>query len=466
MAGGTGRIDARAPSGRGETAAAGTGAGHLAVDPLTGLATRQTLVQHLRSLLAGSQQAPPAAFLVAINLDRFRAINALHGNPAGDQALCLTAERLRSGVRDGDLAARLGADEFAVITASPTLAVDEAEAMASRLVQLVQQPLTVGDAIIRLHARAAVIPLGPPRQTADDTLRDLDAALRQAKQLGPGTVAVPEPSLLLAAMRRYTLIEQLRQAIEENQFVLHYQPIVRLSDRRMVGAEALLRWNHPSDGLVASAAFLPALEDSGLIAELGLWVVREAVREIENWQVLYGREIVDWVAVNLSSRQLDDPARLLAAFRAIQDSGFSLRRLRVEVPAGICVRDTALLAELRELEIGIDADDFGTGGGSLALPWELPLDMIKLDGQLVAGIGRDEDDRLLRGLLDIARIHGAPIAAGGIETEAQHEFLQRNGCGFGQGYLFSEPMDGALLGAYALTHAIEPRHPAPPRLVG
>src|SRR5579872_2404117 len=248
MAGGIGQNEAIASAGRVELDPAGRSGARLAPDPLTGLATRQALVQHVGTLLAQTA-VPSSAFLVAINLDRFRAVNALHGERAGDQVLCATAERLRSAVRDGDLVARLAADEFAVL-ASSTASAAEAEAMGVRLVQLVQQPLTVGDAIVRLRARGAIIPLGPGSHKEGELLRDLDAALRRAKALGPGAVAVPDLSLLAATTRRYVLIEQLRQAIEEGQFVLHYQPVMRLADRRMVGAEALLRWNHPSDGLV------------------------------------------------------------------------------------------------------------------------------------------------------------------------------------------------------------------------
>ena len=466
MAGGIQQTEQLKPARQEEMAPASVGAGDLTADPQNGLATRQALVQHLRLLLAEPASSRHPSFLAAINIDRFRAVNALHGEATGNQVLSATAERLRSAVRDSDLVARLDADEFAVL-ASPMASPAEAEAMASRLVQVVQQPLAIGDATIRLRARAAVISLAAVDRKEDDFLRDLDVALRRAKDLGPSAVVVPEPSFLLAARRRYAMIEQLREAIDEGQFVLHYQPVVRLADRRMVGVEALLRWNHPSDGLVSSAAFLPALEESGLIVEVGLWVVREAVREIETWHVLYGRDIVDWVALNLSPRQLNDPGRLLAAFRAIHDSGFSLRRLRVEVPTSACIGDAALIAELRELDVGITVEGFGATSGSLALPFDLPLDMIKLDGRVIAGIGRDEDDRLLRGLLDIARIHGATIGASGVETDAQCEFLRQNGCGLAQGYLFCEPMDGALLGAYALTHASEPSHPPPPpRLAG
>jgi EAL domain-containing protein (putative c-di-GMP-specific phosphodiesterase class I) len=252
---------------------------------------------------------------------------------------------------------------------------------------------------------------------------------------------------------------QLRRAYDNGEFVLHYQPVLRLVDGRLVGAEGLLRWNNPSEGLVTCASFGPVLGETGLIAELGNWVVRETVRQVERWDALYGRDIVDWVGVNLSPRQLDHPRRLLETLRAIDAAGFSLRRLCLEIPAAAFTprfdRGAAILGELRGLGVRLAIDDFGTGH---AWPDDLRReapDAVKIDGQFIAGVGTAEGETALQALFMIARLYDAEIIAEGIETPAQRDYLRQIGCALGQGYLFAEPMDGALFGTYALTHAVE-----------
>ena len=244
--------------------------------------------------------------------------------------------------------------------------------------------------------------------------------------------------------------------------MLHYQPILRLGDNRMAGAEALLRWNHPSEGLVASAAFLPLLEETGLIVEIGCWVVREAVRQIESWRLLYGRDVIEWISVNLSERQLDDASPLLATLRGIHDDGLSVHRLKLEIGETAFMRNPesirVVLAELDRLGISVVVDDFGTAHSALNSLEHYPVDTIKLDAGFTTRIGTAEGENLAQALLNIARAYDAAIIAEGIETVAQRDFLHAGGCGFGQGYLFAEPMDGALFGAYALT-----RRPAPTR---
>jgi len=280
-----------------------------------------------------------------------------------------------------------------------------------------------------------------------------------------------EPALTRTATRRYSLAEQVRRASDNGELLLHYQPILRLNDSRMVGAEALLRWNHPSEGLVTSGAFLPLLEETGMIVEVGCWVIREVVRQIESWRLLYGRDIIDWVSVNLSARQFDDPSALLATLRGIYEGGFSLRRLRLEITETGFMRNPkvtrAVIEQLDALGIQIAIDDFGTGYSSLNSLHTYPVDMIKIDAEFIARIGTADGEKLAHALLNIARTYDATIIAEGIETAAQRDFLQASGCGLGQGYLFAEPMVGALLGAYALTRATNTDSaPAQKRLTG
>ena len=438
-------------------------------DPLTGLADRHQFARRLRELLSDPDPERRAVVVFAVNLDSFRNLNTLHGFAIGDEVLKIIAERLVSGTRSRhlgeegaaargrDLVARLGADEFGIICSPRRCHKAEAEAFAARLPRIVQSPIAIGAQSLRLTASIGFITTTPAHREADDALRDLDLALQQAKALGPGKVSAWEPALTRAATRRYSLAEQLRRAFDNAELALHYQPILRLSDNRMVGAEALLRWNHPSEGLVASAAFLPILEETGLIVEVGAWVIREAVRQVESWRLLYGRDIIDWVSVNLSARQFNDPSALLATLRGIYDCGFSVHRLKLEITETAFMRNPevtrAVLAQLDALGIHVAIDDFGTGYSSLNSLRHYPVDTIKIDAEFIAQIGTADGEKLAQALLNIARTYDAAIIAEGIETAAQRDFLHAGGCGFGQGYLFAEPMDGALFGAYALTHA-------------
>ena len=258
---------------------------------------------------------------------------------------------------------------------------------------------------------------------------------------------------------------QLRQAFDNGEFVLHYQPVVRLADTRMIGAEALLRWRHPRDGLLAPAAFLHVLEETGLIVEVGCWAIQEAARQIDGWHELYGREMIDWVSVNVSPRQFDDPAPLLATLRDMHDRSLAVHRLKLEITETTFMRNPevthTVLADIRKLGIRIGIDDFGTGYSSLSMLRQYPVDTIKIDAEFVQQIGTAQGDELTRALLNIARMYGAAIVAEGIETAAQRDFLRAADCGFGQGYLFGQPMDGALLGTHALTSASPAALPLP-----
>jgi len=443
-----------------------------APDPLTGLADRHQFARRLHELLSDPDPERRAVTVFALNLDNFRDLNTLHGLSVGDEVLKIIAERLvlgtrsrhlgeeRAPVRGRDMVARLGGDEFGVICGPPALSQADATAFAVRLPRIVRSPIAIGAKSLRVTASIGFTTTSavPAHREADDVLRDLDLAVRQAKALGPGKAFAWEPALTRTAIRRYSLAEQVRRAFDNGEFALHYQPILQLSDARMVGAEALLRWKHPSDGLVASAAFLPLLEETGLIVEVGCWVIRETVRQIESWRVLYGRDIIDWVSVNLSARQFDDPSALLATLRGIHESGFSLRRLRLEITETTFMRNPeitrSVLAQLDALGIQVAIDDFGTGYSSLNSLRHYPVDTIKIDAEFIAQIGTADGDKLAHALMNIARAYDAAIIAEGIETAAQRDFLAASGCGFGQGYLFAEPMAGALLGAYALTRAV------------
>jgi diguanylate cyclase (GGDEF)-like protein len=445
---------------------------HDGSDRLTGLAGRHSFMAEARAVLAaGAGRRQTAMFL--LDIDNFKGVNDLYGAGIGDGVLKIVANRLLSGTRsrvpgragrraprrDADLVARLGADEFGIILGSGSLTLADAEAFARRLLQLVANPVMIGDECVRLSASIGYILTSPTHRTEDDALRDLDVALQEAKARGPNNAKAWEPSLTSTVGRRLALLDQLRRALEENEFVLHYQPIHRLSDKRVVGAEALLRWNHPSDGLVPPAAFLPVLEESGLIVPVGCWVLREVVRQMQTWQMLYGRDILDWVSFNASARQFNDPSLLLQTLNEINASGFALDRLKIEITESAVMRNPeitrAVLTELQELGLRIAIDDFGTGYSALGVLRHYVVDTIKIDRGFTARLDTPDGKELVLALLKIARIYGADVVAEGVETVAQAEILRAADCGYAQGYLFAKPMDGSFFGAYALTHLVE-----------
>ncbi|MGE5270476.1 MAG: putative bifunctional diguanylate cyclase/phosphodiesterase [Thiohalocapsa sp.] len=453
-------------------------------DRLTGIAGRDRFLARLKSALAadapivgagggarGAAGGGVAAFL--IDIDDFQSINDLYGTRVGDGVLRTIASRLLTGMRSAaapaaasrgagarepDLVARLGADEFGIVLGGPPATMASAEAFARRLLRLVATPVVVGDQRIRLTANVGFVVTGATHRSEDDVLRDLHVALQEAKERGPNSAQAWEPALTSTAGRRLIMLNQLRRALEEGEFVLHYQPILRLADNRVVGAEALLRWNHPSEGLMPPNDFLPLLEESGLIVPVGCWVIREVVRQIEVWRTLYGRDMLEWVSVNVSARQFNDPALLLATLSEIDAGGFALERLKLEITESSVMRSPettrAVLGQLQQLGIRVALDDFGTGYSALGALRHYAVDMIKIDRDFTSRLDSDHGRELMSALLKIARIHGALVVTEGVETEAQRAALRDSGCDFGQGYLFAKPMDGSVFGAYALTHLV------------
>jgi predicted signal transduction protein with EAL and GGDEF domain len=443
-------------------------------DPLTGIAGRSSFLVRVRSALEASDAAGPGTAMFLLDIDNFKGINDLYGARVGDAVLKTVATRLVTGTRSrarfaggtpaspgpahADLVARLGADEFGIVLGRATGPAD-AEAFARRLLQVVGAPILAGEQRIRLTASVGHLITGPAQRSEDDVLRDLDVALQEAKVRGPSSAKPWEPALTSAMGRRLGMLDQLHRAVDEDEFVLHYQPILSLKDGRVVGAEALLRWNHPSDGLIPPVVFLPLLEESGLIVPVGCWVIRDVVRQMQVWHMLYGRAMVDWVSVNVSPRQFNDPTPLLATLSEINEGGFALDRLKMELTESAFMRSPEMargvLSELRGLGIRVALDDFGTGYSALGALRQYTVDTIKIDCDFTARLDTVEGKELVLALLKIARIYGAEVVAEGVETAMQRDSLREAGCGFGQGFLFAKPMDGRFFGAYALTHLVE-----------
>ncbi|HEX3863639.1 MAG TPA: EAL domain-containing protein [Stellaceae bacterium] len=449
-----------------------------APEPQSDIATPEAFAQCLRNSLTrpDASASAPGIAVFAIHLGNLRNIGNLHGMAVGEQACRVTAERLLAALRsrfsgdegaamgrDGDIVARLGPDQFVVTCGAPAPVHSEIEALATRLLRTVQDPIVIGGRALRLTPSIGFVIAGDEHHSTNRLLRDLDLALQQAESIGPGRVVAWEPALTSAATRRYTLGEQVRRAFDNGEFVLRYQPIVRLCDERMVAAEALLRWNQPSNGLAEPATFLPMLDETGLTAELGCWVVRKTINQVESWRLLYGRNIVDWISVNLSAHQFHDLAPLLATVRGLHRGGLPVHRLKFDIAETTLMRrpeiSRATLVEFAELGVRVAIDDFGTGHSSPTGLQPLPIDAIKIDGDFIAQTGTSEGNRLVRALIDLAQLYNTTIIAEGVETAEQRDVLRGAGCNLAQGYLFAQPMSGAKFGAYALIHAANADRP-------
>jgi diguanylate cyclase (GGDEF)-like protein len=413
--------------------AANGNAGQATPDRLTGIAGREAFLGRLRTALP-TDGAPRATAMFLLDIDDFKGINDLYGTRVGDRVLKTIAARLLTGIRSrptplgrserpvaplgADLVARLGADEFGVILGNATPTSADADAFARRLLQLVAAPIIVGDQRIRLTANVGYMITGAVHRGEDDVLRDLNVALQEAKLRGPNNAKSWEPTLTSSVGRRLALLDELRRALEENEFVLHYQPIVSLTDQRVVGAEALLRWNHPTEGIVPPKDFLPLLEESGLIVPVGCWVIREVVRQMQVWQMLYGRDMLEWVSINVSARQFNDPSLLLATLSEINDSGFPLDRLKLEITESAVMRSPevtrTVLGELQDIGIRVALDDFGTGYSALGALRHYSVDTIKIDRDFTKRLDTDDGRELVLALLRIARIYGAAVVAEGV----------------------------------------------------
>jgi diguanylate cyclase (GGDEF)-like protein len=442
-------------------------------DILTGLAGRHRFMASIAAALTPGRNGHRATAVFLLDIDNFKGINDLHGTSVGDSVLKTVANRLLIGTRsrsaatatgrslrnEGDVVARLGADEFGIVLGGTAPNLADAGAFARRLLQLIIDPIVVGEQRVRLTASIGFLTTSPAHVSEDAVFRDLDAALQEAKARGPNNTQVWEPALTSTVGQRLAMLDQLRQALDEGEFTMHYQPILRLSDSRIIGAEALIRWNHPTDGLIPPNAFLPVLEDSGLIVPVGSWVMREVVRQMRIWQMLYGRDVVDWISINVSPRQFNDPPLLLSTLTEIGDSGFPLNRLKIEITESAIMRNPettrSVLSDLHNLGIRVAIDDFGTGYSALGTLRHYPVDTIKLDRSFTSRIDTDDGNELVMAMLRIAKIYGADVIAEGIETAVQRDILQGAGCGFGQGYLYAKPMAGSFFGAFALTHLVQ-----------
>jgi diguanylate cyclase (GGDEF)-like protein/PAS domain S-box-containing protein len=412
-------------------------------DALTDLPNRLLLRERLAIAVAGADASRPHVGLLFLDLDEFKSVNDTFGHGVGDAVLKMVAERLRSCILPGDLAARLGGDEFAVLLPGMR-APEDAEIVADRIMAVMQPSFGVAGHQLRVRTSVGIAVAGDDR-LADDVLRDADTAMYAAKGMGKARWATFRPAMHDAVHDRLTMENDLRAALDRDEFVVHYQPIVRLADRRVVGLEALVRWQHPQRGLVPPLEFIPLAEATDLIVPIGALVLRDACRAAVRFQ-RYGTtdNFPFGMSVNISARQLLDPGIETLVADALAETGLPARALWLEVTETVLQADADLVGRrisgLKELGVNVALDDFGAGYTSLAYLRHFSVDGLKIDRGFVKDLGSDRSAvALVRAILGLSRDLGLYVVAEGIETVAQAELLVANGCYLGQGFLFARP---------------------------
>ncbi len=416
-------------------------------DSLTRLPNRRLLLDRLQQALAVSARNGRHGALLFLDMDHFKTINDTQGHAMGDQLLIEVARRLQNCVREGDSVARLGGDEFVVVLEELSSEADEAatqtELVAEKIRSELGQPYILKDYECLSTVSVGISLFSGHPESAENLLMHADVAMYQAKTAGRNAIRFFDPQMQTALEARAALEKDLRRALEKQQFRLYYQIQVD-SLRRPLGAEVLLRWEHPERGLVAPEHFIPAAEETGLIVPIGLWVLQTACAQLKEWQNdALTRDLT--LAVNVSAKQFRHADFVAQAQRVLLESGAKPSHLKLEFTESTVlenVEDTiSKMRELKILGVGFSMDDFGTGYSSLQYLKRLPLDQIKIDQSFVRDIVSDPNDAaIVQTIIAMTEALGLNVIAEGVETEAQREFLDLRGCHAFQGYLFGKPM--------------------------
>ena len=411
-------------------------------DSLTGLANRRLLVERLEAALERSGADGQAHALIFVDVDRFKALNDSLGHVTGDALLVAVGSRLEQAAGDDALVARFGGDEFVVLVEGVG-ELDSAAAVARRICSAAEEPLVLADGYEIVASLSVGIAMTEPGQSADDALRNADVAMYTAKGRG-GTYEVFDKRLMgTRSSERIDLEAALRKGIDRGELELFYQPLVALADEQIVGAEALVRWRHPTEGLIAPDRFVPMAEETGLILPLGNMVLNEACRQVQAVRRRLGVNLP--ISVNLSPRQFQQSSLLADVATALDRAGLPSDLLKFEITETMVMDDveraTEIMKKLNRLGVRLAIDDFGTGHSSLGYLKNFPVHEVKVDRMFVSNLASDPvDAAIVKAVVDLADAMGIASVAEGVETKEQLQNLQRLGCHVGQGYLFSRPL--------------------------
>jgi diguanylate cyclase (GGDEF)-like protein len=413
-------------------------------DSLTGLPNRAMFTELLKAEIESTNRRDPHMFAVLfLDLDRFKNINDSLGHTHGDLLLVAFAERLERTLRPVDTLARFGGDEFAILITGMTDATD-AVRVAQRIQDELSEPFVLDKNSAFATASIGIALSSSGYDRPEDILRDADIAMYRAKENGKARYELFDHGMHARAVSRLQLESDLRQAIENKEFCVYYQPIVSLETGRLAGFEALVRWNHPRRGLVSPADFIPVAEETGLIVPIGQWVLNEACAQVRQWQIDSPSHRALSLSVNLSARQVAQPDLLEQIKEALATSKLNPHCLKLEITESVVMENAEaavlMFKQLRSLGVQLSIDDFGTGYSSLSYLHRFPLNYLKIDRSFVMRLTTDNDNAIVRTISTLARNLGMEVIAEGIETEEQYQQLKMLGCEYGQGFLFSRPV--------------------------
>ncbi|MEZ5424861.1 MAG: EAL domain-containing protein [Pyrinomonadaceae bacterium] len=418
-------------------------------DSLTGLPNRKRLMERLSRSLERIKIAPDYSFAILfIDLDRFKTINDTMGHQAGDELLLQVTKRLEYTIRPSDMVARLGGDEFVVLVEN-VKAEDQITPITRRILGELQKPLTVNGQEIFTSASIGIVVGISDYDKADDLVRDADLAMYRAKSKGKSRFELFDAKMHAGALSLLQLEIDLRHAIERGEFTLNYQPVMSLDSEKLVGFEALIRWNHPIRGFVPPDEFISVAEKTGLILPIGKWVLREACRQMREWQDTFPDTADLIINVNISACELEQKNLVSRVRQILNETGLAAECLKLEITETVIMSNAEqvikTVGKLRKMGVRVSIDDFGTGYSSLSYLHRLPIDTLKIDRSFIDCIGReDEHTEIVRTIIKLACSLGMDVVAEGIESENQLDFLKEISCDYGQGYYYSKPVTSAV----------------------
>jgi diguanylate cyclase len=428
-------------------------------DPLTGLPNRTLLFDRVGHALALAERHATLAAVICIDIDNFKLVNETLGHDAGDELLIQVVRRLEDMLRAADTLARFGRDTLArvggdelVVLCEVLASEQDALSIAERILSTLSEPFEIADQ--RLFITVSIgIALTTTSVTANALVRDADTAMYRAKERGGSRYELFDSDTRARLLDRVQRVGELRGAIGTDELCVYFQPIVSVVDGRPIGAEALVRWQHPTKGLLAAGEFIPLAEQGGLITPLGCWVLRQAAAQLAQWDAGTGPGAPLSVFVNVSARQLAEPGFIDLVEEVIEENSIDPSRLILEITESTLIEDAdervETLAQLQERGVFLALDDFGTGYSSLATLKRLPVHFLKLDRSFVSGLGHTvTDPQIAAAVIEMARAMKLSVIAEGVETEEQLESLRQLGCRFAQGYYFARPMPASELSVH------------------
>lgn len=415
-------------------------------DSLTGLPNRKRLMARLNRTLERLRKSTDYSFAVYfIDLDRFKIINDTLGHQAGDELLLKITEKLELVVRPNDMVARLGGDEF-VILVEDVKTEKQISSVAERILKSLREPMMIAGQKVYSGASIGIVLGCAEYERADDLLRDADLAMYRAKSKGKGRYEIFDAKVHSGTLTLLQLEIDLRRAIENNEFILNYQPVVSLNSEEISGFEALVRWQHPIRGIVPPNDFIPIAEETGLILPIGRWVLREACLQLHRWQQQFPdtKDLV--MNVNLSARELEQKDLISQIRKVLKETKIDPHCLKLEITESVIMKNAEqaikTVKDLRDMGIRVSIDDFGTGYSSLSYLHRFPIDTLKVDRSFINRIGAEgEHSEIIQTIIKLAANLGMDVVAEGVESEEQLNFLKDMNCEFGQGYYYSKPLD-------------------------